>query len=329
MVSKLQKLWDFISHNGVEQVFDSNKARHITFTNRLVFITFLILLGLYLFNYKNSGFTFFNQKLLFGNIAAFSGIFILNRIGWSTASRLLLTLMCSVFPFYVSINNKLFDITQIDEAMYYMTRLFILATSIIPILIFSFKEKFYMTIGILSSLIPLVLFDFIHKVAGVGYYEMGFDSRNYPGFGAIAIAAYCIFITAMIFFKRMNEKFTTELLDKKLKIEKQARELVLANKEITIINKNLENVLDKRTKKILDQMVQFQVYSFKNSHELRAPLAKVMGTLNILNQMDFTNNPEQYELIKILNQACEELDIIVHDINKALTETEGYAEVKT
>lgn len=315
----LQNFWNRISNVGVDKIPDTIRSRNVIFTNRLVFIIFLILLILFFFNLYYQGWTVFTQSLFFGNISAFITIYFFNKIGYSVVGRLILSWMCSVYPFYSSVNAKLADLTAIEEGMYYMPRVFIMTTSIMPILIFSFKERRYLIAGLLGSFIPLAFFDPLHQWLGVGYYEMGFNANIYPTFNAITIASYMVFLTATIFFKRMNEKYNSELILKTDKIKEQAFELKSANHEIIVMNKNLEKVLNKRTKKLLDQAVQFQVYSFKNSHELRAPLAKIMGTIQLLNQQDLSNHSEIQRLLKILNKACEELDVIVHDINEVLS----------
>ncbi len=315
----LQTLWNRISNVGLDKIPDTIRSRNVMFTNRLVFIIFIILFILFIFNLSYQGWTVFTQSILFGNIAAFITINFFNRIGYSEIGRLILSWMCSIYPFYSSVNAKLADLASVEEAMYYMPRLFIMTTSIIPILTFSFKEKQYLIAGLLGSFIPLVFFDPLHNMMGVGYYEIGFNANIYPTFNAITIASYLVFLTATVFFKRMNEKYNTELILKTDKIKEQAFELKSANHEIIVMNKNLEKVLNKRTKKLLDQAVQFQVYSFKNSHELRAPLAKIMGTIQLLNQQDLSNHSEIQRLLKILNKACVELDVIVHDINEVLS----------
>ncbi|WP_420318468.1 histidine kinase dimerization/phospho-acceptor domain-containing protein [Ekhidna sp.] len=325
--------WNKVSNIGTNGELNAGRNRSIILTNQIVLVIFVVLLALFVANVNINGWNTFNQMLLFGNIFAFVFILTLNHFGLSTVSRVFLSWMCSVYPFIASLNDKLEGVIEVEESMYYMPRLFIITTAIIPILIFSFKEKLFVGISLLGSMVPLVFFDVIHNSFGVGYYELGFEGTAYPRLHALTLASYSIILAASFFFKSINEKFASknlklieslelknqELLNKNGQIENQSKELELANYEIRIINSNLEKVVNKRTKKILDQATQFQIFSFKNSHELRAPLTNVMGVLELLKEAK--SQQEMRQLLDLLNQSCKDLDRVVHDINGILNES--------
>ncbi|SNT28184.1 hypothetical protein SAMN05421640_3155 [Ekhidna lutea] len=329
----IKRTWQKISNVGIDKISDADKARNVIISNRLVFIVFVIMWLLFLIHYQHNGWNTFSQFILFGNIGAFSVILLLNKIGLSLLSRIILSWMCSVYPFVSSIEVKLENEVPIEEPMYFMPRLFIMTTSIIPILVFNFKEKGGLTLGLMGSFVPLAFFDPIHQYLNIGYFQMGFDSISYFTFHSVTLSSYVIFIVATIFFKRENEKYerknlsliqslekkNDELTLKNTQIENQSKELESANYEIRLINANLEKAVNKRTKKLLDQATQFQMFSFKNSHELRAPLANVMGIIELLK--DAESQAEINELLVLLNKSCEDLDKVVHEINEILNET--------
>ncbi|WP_425392063.1 histidine kinase dimerization/phospho-acceptor domain-containing protein [Ekhidna sp.] len=333
MFQSLSTTWDKISHIGTDGELHVSKNRSIILTNQSVFFLFCILLGLFFFNFSINGWSNFNRLLLYGNLFAITFIFSLNHLGQANISRVFLCWMCSVYPFYASISVKLNGVAEIEEAMYFMPRLFILTTAIIPVLVFSFQEKLLIGISLLGSLIPIVFFDRIHEIFGVGYYDLGFTGASYPRLNAITIASYTIILVVSFFFKSINERFANknlrlidslerknlELTNKNQQIEEQSKELEVANYEIRLINSNLEKVVNKRTKKILDQATQFQIFSFKNSHELRAPLTNVMGVLELLK--DAKSQQEMRQLLDLLNESCKNLDEVVHDINRILNES--------
>ncbi|MEQ8904480.1 histidine kinase dimerization/phospho-acceptor domain-containing protein [Ekhidna sp.] len=329
----IKKTWRKISNVGIEKISDADKARNVIISNRLVFIIFITMLILFLVHYRYNGWNTFNQFLLFGNFGAFTMISSLNRLGFSLLSRIILSWMCSIYPFISSINVKLSNEVTIEEPMYFMPRLFIMTTSVIPILVFNFKEKVGLALGLMGSFIPLFFFDPIHQFLNIGYFQMGFESISYFTFHVITLASYVIFIVATIFFKRENEKYerrnlslidslekkNAELTHKNQQIEKQSKDLESANYEISIINSNLEKVVNKRTKKLLDQATQFQMFSFKNSHELRAPLTNVMGIIELLKEAE--SQEEINKLLILLNKSCKDLDKVVHEINEILNES--------
>lgn len=214
-----------------------------------------------------------------------------------------------------------------------MPRLFIIITSVVPILIFSFREWKPLVLSLLGGAIPLLLFDSIHEFFGVGYQQLGFEGSLYHVFNAISLTAYAVFISALLSFKRINEKTeiknleliaslerkNTELSEKNIRIEEQATDLERANLEIKVINENLEKTVNYRTQKIIDQSAQFQIFSYKNSHELRAPLANVLGVLDLLKESKSLEETQQ--LVDLLNESCKDLDRIVHEINHILNKS--------
>lgn len=334
MFNSISSVWNKVSNIGTDGELNASRNRSIILTNQIVLVLFIVLFVLFLVNFNINGWTTFNQMLLFGNIGAICTILTLNHFGLSVLSRIFLSWMCSVYPFYASINDKLDAAIPIEEAMYFMPRLFILTTAIIPVLVFNIKEeKILLALSLLGSFVPLFFFDTVHESYGVGFYQVGFDGNAYPRLHAITLASYAIILAAAFFFKNINNRFASknlalieslerknqELMSKNGQIEEQSKELELANYEIRLINSNLEKVVNKRTKKLLDQATQFQIFSFKNSHELRAPLANVMGVLDLLR--DAQTQQETRQLLELLNQSCRDLDKIVHEINIILNQS--------
>ena len=331
--------WNKISEIGADREAKSISEKDLILTNRIVLFIFITLFLLFFYNFVLDGWTPFSRSLFFGNIGAIITIYSLNHFGFYNASRIVLSWMCSIYPFMTSLNSKLADVAGVEEAMYYMPRLYIIITSVIPILVFSYREWPYLALSLAGGFVPLLFFDFIHEQFAVGYHQLGFSGSIYHVFNAIALTAYSVFIAASLFFKRINEqhesnnlklihsleKKNAELLEKNTQIESQAKDLETANYEIKVVNENLEQVVDKRTKELLDQSIQFQLFSYKNSHELRAPLANVLGVLDLLKGAE--SHQEIKQLVDLLNKSCKDLDRIVHEINhllnKAVYKEEG------
>jgi signal transduction histidine kinase len=107
------------------------------------------------------------------------------------------------------------------------------------------------------------------------------------------------------------------LEQKNLEVEQNAEALKTANAQIQSNNKNLEALVELRTKKVIEQAQKFQAFSQKNSHELRAPLTNIMA---LLDQLKNTNSDETREqILQHLEKACIDLDRVIHDINDLLS----------
>jgi len=101
------------------------------------------------------------------------------------------------------------------------------------------------------------------------------------------------------------------LAEKNIEIEK-------INRKMAEVNESLEQIVDKRTKVLKEQNQKLSEYAFINAHKLRAPLARVMGLVNLL-----LNKPEPKEEPVILNhlkQSSEDLDSVVRSIRDTIHE---------
>jgi len=98
-------------------------------------------------------------------------------------------------------------------------------------------------------------------------------------------------------------------LEKSIKIES-------LHKELSEINKSLENTIEQRTEALKDQNKHMEAYAFITAHKLRAPLARVLGIVNLLERdvpMD-----EQKLLLEHLKNASGELDSVIRSLSVTL-----------
>lgn len=102
------------------------------------------------------------------------------------------------------------------------------------------------------------------------------------------------------------------------------RQLVFhKNEEVSHLNKNLGALVKLRTEKLKDLNRKVREYSFLNSHKVRAPLARMMGLMNLINveKPDISNNTlAQY--LELLQASAEELDQVIREMNAHLSEQE-------
>lgn len=100
-------------------------------------------------------------------------------------------------------------------------------------------------------------------------------------------------------------------------IELQAEELRRANEEIITMNNNLETVVQKRTEELKQKNKQLKEYLSSNSHIVRAPLARILGLVDLYEpgdskNLDFINEN--------LHKSATELDQALRDINNKLSD---------
>jgi signal transduction histidine kinase len=109
------------------------------------------------------------------------------------------------------------------------------------------------------------------------------------------------------------------LAEKNLEIEK-------INQQMGEVNENLEDLVEQRTKILEEQNKKLAEYAFFNAHKLRAPLARVMGLVNLL--MSKINTDERPVILNHLKNSSEELDTVVRSISDSLSEEINVAESK-
>lgn len=117
-------------------------------------------------------------------------------------------------------------------------------------------------------------------------------------------------------FKR-KRKANQALLKLNTQIEQQAKELKHANHEIIVMNNNLEKIVSKRTEELKLRNQQLKEYLSSNSHIVRAPLARILGLVDLYDPNDSTNLPFINES---LQESANELDNALRSINDKLSD---------
>ena len=142
----------------------------------------------------------------------------------------------------------------------------------------------------------------------------------------IAIFAVIVTVLAIIYFKSLvkNRRANTELLElnkhiqeQKEEISAQAEELNKVNQEIAGINQNLEEMVLEKTYKIVEQNEKLIEYTFQNSHQVRGPLARILGLLNLI-KLGMVKPEEMDSVLAEIINASDELDNVVKRINDML-----------
>jgi tetratricopeptide (TPR) repeat protein len=98
-------------------------------------------------------------------------------------------------------------------------------------------------------------------------------------------------------------------VEKNIKIES-------LHKELSDINRSLEQTIEQRTEALKDQTRHIEDYAFITAHKLRAPLARVLGIVNLLDR-DVAIE-EQKLLLDHLKNASLELDNVIRSLSLAL-----------
>ena len=100
----------------------------------------------------------------------------------------------------------------------------------------------------------------------------------------------------------------------------EAREALLKlNREINQMNENLESMVRERTEEIAAKNQRLLEYAFFTAHEVRGPLARILGLVELAKLQELRHEHE--EIIVRLQEAANELDEVIRIINRKLEST--------
>lgn len=111
-----------------------------------------------------------------------------------------------------------------------------------------------------------------------------------------------------------------EIHKQKEEIEKQTHELKNLNEQLQDLNKSLETKITFRTRQLTWQNKKLAEYAHANAHQLRAPIASILGLLNLIEQLQLSK--EDQVLVDHLQKCGKQLDEITREINRNLEEEE-------
>jgi ligand-binding sensor domain-containing protein/signal transduction histidine kinase len=114
----------------------------------------------------------------------------------------------------------------------------------------------------------------------------------------------------------MLAKQNQNLQDAHQIIEKQ-------NKEIMIHNENLDREVQERTQELMEYNQQLEQFAFITAHNLRAPVARILGLGQLLNHPEIFGEEEKM-ILKKLSSTTEELDRVIKDVSSILEIRKNY-----
>ncbi|HYC86946.1 MAG TPA: ATP-binding protein [Chryseosolibacter sp.] len=129
--------------------------------------------------------------------------------------------------------------------------------------------------------------------------------------------------------KTMNDL----LAEQRDQLLRQQETIQHQNKQLEEAKSDLEQKVDERThqlsvanQELIDHNIQLQQFAFMTAHNLRSPVARLLGLTSIFNQENLSD-PFNLEVVRRIEKCAEDLDEIIRDISlilqikKSVTET--------
>ncbi len=317
----------------------------------LTFVLFLILFKLF-------GWTPTSPYILL--VATFFLLFVLVNKRFYDLGRLLFCLTPVWITMFVSLYGKYVEINQ-SYIVYFDSRYILLATTILPGIVFTLDERIKISICLISTLLCLIFFDPIHNALGLGYYQRGFTALSYYYINYVTVTAYFVLLFGVITLKTITERaqqvvdrslqekgsINNQLVERNLELsglnfdnearneEMQQQEELAAGRDkleyanqliqeqtdkLSIYNNQLEELVKEKSKSLYltnEELVkhnnELQQFSYTVSHNLRGPVARLLGLAQLFNK-DSTEDVRA-QIVNYIQQSAIDLDSVLKDLN--------------
>ncbi|HEY0741860.1 MAG TPA: HAMP domain-containing sensor histidine kinase [Chryseosolibacter sp.] len=257
--------------------------------------------------------------------------------GYSTTGKLLLCLIPPVVTFVAALLPKLYS-ASFTDILYYDSRFVLVLLSSLPCLVFDLKERAALWSTLSISLLLIILFDPVHNWLSIGYYQKGFTGRSYYYINYITVVTFLgivggaftlkqsVFVSEekyRLTFQRLALAFKNLRVQNE-KIKSQQAELVRANTlieqqkaaledRVHQINVNLQNANDE----LIRHNNELTQFSYAVSHNLRGPIARLLGLSNLLTVQKLAEiEADGPIIIKHIHQSAKDLDEIIKDLGQ-------------
>jgi signal transduction histidine kinase len=282
--------------------------------------------------------------ILFGVLSATLGMIQLNTPGFEGSYSdlreigLLLCLFHIVNPLFIiplcliSLLGLPFEIRLLP----------IFIMHVIPLLVtwylYKWIEKIQMSnirMGLAWSLLAIAYYTlFLYPILIVSYKWVGINEHSnfMESYSSLFFSGTFEVVTttliSSLYLIQLSIRRSLELTNKNLEelVKQRTHELSETNFELQSLNENLEQLVKDRTKKIDTQLDQIVKYAHMNAHEVRAPVARILGLMNLLKNE--TLDHERKDLVEKLDVVSIELDTIVRKMNQVLEKEVGSVDLK-
>jgi ligand-binding sensor domain-containing protein len=127
----------------------------------------------------------------------------------------------------------------------------------------------------------------------------------------------------------MREKLELEekVMERTAEIVKQKEEIQAQTEEIRAINESLEKRVIERTFELERKNKALEDYAFINAHNLRSPVASLLGLINLLPHAN--NEKESEEIMEHMKISAVRLDEVVRTITESIERSDQFESFKT
>ncbi len=353
MKDALIKFFRPIVNSGTVFSKSSAEKRGIILSNAIGLILFStsLIIGILYFIWYGWNFITFAIPIIGLSCMA---VIPLNKKGYNDTSRIWASLAIPLVITSLSIYSKIIYYDQQEELDYFTFRIVILASCIIPWVLFSLREKKFLITCSMLGLLILMSYDPLHNLFNVPYLQDKLKVSNYYFTNIVLFSIYWALMGHILFLKWLSE--TTENKNAELikELNKANETLLLQNDEIQLKSEEIlqqsdilqinqdrlwdaNQVIEEQRQKLLQRNQTLQSELVEANKILTHTNAELIKHNNELRQFSFSvshnlRGPvasllglvalidpksithENTEIFKHIQASTESLDVIIKDL---------------
>lgn len=316
-----------IIYSGLQNSYPYHQKRGIVIANNVSLLLCITVIALFYIRFVPflPGTKIISWEDMLKGVVALSIPILMNRMSWTTWSRIYLCLGSMGFVWYVHV-SRMIEVDVVQTSLYGSLAMFLLSLSAMPFLLFDKNRLAILLSLVVVTLLSYWYFEEILGLMGVSHAQKGIPGEDYLLLKLRIFVAYLIIGGGSYIFQRiinqsddMNQKILSKLKAKTDEIEAHNEELKISQESLNEINQNLEELVAKKTVNIVLQNKKLLEYAHINAHHVRGPLARILGLL-LLASME--NNVDYQMFLNKIECEITEIEGVFESISKELDGSE-------
>lgn len=313
----LSILWKRLSYAGTANIRNSDLYKKVVLSNQLAVLSGLPIV-FYVLLAPNK--LIYVGVMLLAACISFSAV-LLNRWGYHNLARIAVILAPQIGT--LAGVYMLFSLSDRNE---YYVKFTLTATFILPMVLISIRERWLMAIGA-----GMVIANFFgSEFIGTNIFHPVYQSQEMPPdalYITTPLVNFTMFFLGFGYLQHINlasEEHIAQLLRNAQMTNEELAQLThnlqVKQHRLDLINRKLAHIIRAKTKDLTLRNKQLKEYGEFHAHQVRAPLARMMGLVIVLQKTD-RNDPMEVEYcLNRINEAALELDAIMKTFNRRLEE---------
>jgi len=252
-IHPLRNFWNKISQKGLKDEMAISEQKKLILTNQVSILMFLFIF-IYITILTLFKLVQFQFSLLIFPLS-FSILLIpyMNSKGFYRLTSFMISISFPVAVLIFSTLTKVSFHTSIDIIYYFIPRLLLLGTLVIPLIFIDIRHKANLILAVLINLAALIFYDSVMSIFGVGFGSLPVTIEKYNLINVFILLPYLLILFGIGFLLNINiryekrvQKLLKEVKEKNVKLEEQKNYIEKIHLEITdSINyaKRIQNAL--------------------------------------------------------------------------------------